>query len=147
MKKMKLMDVGYKRYNEFNLIIIGVSLIVIFLPLIVYLVRLIWPNVIRCPYYELTSNPCPFCGVTSDIRNILKGKLFEDKYNIISIPILIIALLEFVGRVTLFRNKSKVESIDFRMNIVKVDFIYHGIIFILILIYILSFFIFDLRRF
>jgi len=145
--KGKLMDIGYKRYNEFNLIIFAIACGVIFLPCIVYLVRLIAPNIIRCPYYEFTNDPCPFCGITSDIRNILKGRLFEFKYNIISIPVLIIAVLEFIGRVYLLRNKSKIRGIDLRVNIFKVDFIYHGSIFILILIYILSFFIFDLKRF
>ena len=75
MKKKKFFNIEHERYNEFNLVILIVGFIVIFLPIIVYLIRLIVPNIITCLYYEFTSNPCPFCGVTSDIRNILKGNI------------------------------------------------------------------------
>lgn len=139
--------IEYKRYNEFNLIMVILTCMVIFLPIIVYLVRLISPNIIRCPYYEFTSNPCPFCGITSDIRNMIKGDLFADKYNLISIPIVIGSIIEFIARVTLICNKNKLKDIELRRNIFKVDFIYHVIIFVLILIYMRLFFIFDLRQF
>lgn len=139
--------IEFKRYNEFNLIMIILVCMVIFLPIIVYLVRFILPNTIRCPYYEFTSNPCPFCGITSDIRNMLKGNLFIAKYNIISMPIVIGSIIEFIARVTLICNKNKLKNIELRGIIFKVDFIYHVIIFVLILIYMGSFFIFDLRQF
>lgn len=139
--------IEFKRYNDFNLIIIILTCMVIFLPIIVYLVRLIAPNIIRCPYYEFTSNPCPFCGITSDIRNMIKGDLFADKYNLISIYVVIGSIIEFIARVTLICNKTKLKDIKLRGNIFKVDFIYHVIIFVLILSYMGSFFIFDLRQF
>ena len=147
MKNKIKFDIGYERYNEFNLVIIMLATMVIFLPIIAYLIRLIIPNMIRCFYYEFTSNPCPFCGVTSDIRNIIKGNIFAPKYNMISMPVLICSVLEIIGRVSLICNKSKLKYIDLRVNVFKVDFIYHGIIFMLILIYILAFFMFHLRRF
>lgn len=147
MRKKIEFDIEYKRYNEFNVVIIIIGFIFIFLPIIVYLVRLILPNAIRCPYYEFTSNPCPFCGVTSDIRNILRGNIFAYKYNIISIPLLIISVLEVIGRMLLMCNKINLKDINLRRTIFKIDFKYHGIIFMIIIIYILAFFIFDLRRF
>lgn len=140
-------DIGYKRYNEFNLVIVILASFVVVLPIIVYLVRLIFPNMIRCPYYEFTSKPCPFCGVTTDIRNIIKGKLFAYKYNLISVPILAISILEFGARLYLLCNKNKLNNIDLRIRIFKLDFIYHMNIFVIILIYIVAFFIFDMRRF
>ncbi|GAB6168099.1 hypothetical protein JCM1393_05590 [Clostridium carnis] len=146
-KLLKKFDIGYERYNELNMIIIILSGMIIFLPIIIYLIRLIFPNIWRCPYYELTHNPCPFCGITTDIRNILKGNIFEYKYNLISIPIIFLSIMEIFIRIKLICGKNKLKSIKYRREIFKFDFIYHGIIIISIFIYVLAFFIFDLRRF
>lgn len=136
------------RYVEFNNVIVGLAFVVIFLPIIMYFVKKIMPNGASCTFYELTYRPCPFCGVTTDIRNILKGNFFAYKYNILSVPFLMGSVAEVLGRFKL--NKYIKRNIDNKKLIKKIskhDFILHIIIFSLIIIYAAAFFIFDLRRF
>ena len=135
-----------RSYKEFNITIVVLSFMMIFLPVIVYFIRLIFPNMVRCLYYEITSKPCPFCGFTTDLRNMLKGKIFVYKYNILSVPLVVIAIIEIISRIMLF--KSKIWESELKVNsIIKSDILIHITLFIIVLVYIIFYFKLDLRRF
>lgn len=131
------------QYRNFNRIAIILGVFMIFLPVITYLIRLIFPNIIRCLYYEITLKPCPFCGFTTDIRNIIRGDIFAYKYNWLSIPFLFGGIIEIIFRIKMLRMENSIKI----NNIIRLDMIIHTLLFILILIYIILFFLLDLRRF
>lgn len=131
------------QYRNFNRIAIILGVFMIFLPVITYLIRLIFPNIIRCLYYEITLKPCPFCGFTTDLRNIIREYIFAYKYNWISLLFLLGAIIEVGFRINILQidNNIKMGKIEI------INTIAHMLLFAFILIYIISFFIFDLRRF
>lgn len=139
----------YKReqYIDFNktmLVLIGC---LIFLPVIVYIIRLFIPNMVRCPYYELTLDPCPFCGITTDIRNMLKGNIFAYKYNILSVPLILTAIIEFTSRIYFVKvGIPKFDNCKLS-KVIKYDIIIHVIGLIVILLYCILFFTLGLSRF
>lgn len=58
-------------YRTFNLVVLGFLLYALLFPLISPLMEKLLPNVWRCYYKDITGNPCPFCGLTSDMSSFL----------------------------------------------------------------------------
>lgn len=143
MGEQKAKEYKYYKYRSFNKTIIILAISMIFLPVITYLIRLIFPNLIRCIYYEITYKPCPFCGFTTDIRNILKGHIWAYKYNLLSVPFLLGAIIEIILRIKLLQSNIK----DKINKIIKIDLFIHITMFLLLLVYIGAFFKFNLARF
>lgn len=135
-----------KSYRQFNIVAVILAFMLIFLPVIIYFLRLIYPNYVKCVYYEITARPCPFCGFTSDLRNMLKGDIFHYKYNILSVPLVIGAIVEIICRIKILRsriwqNKTRIK------RIINSDILIHSILFVAVLVYIVLYFKLDLRRF
>jgi hypothetical protein len=130
--------------KNFNVSILCVCIFFILLPIISYFIKLTIPdiyNYLRCPYYKLTNQPCPFCGITTDFNNILHLNIFAYKYNLISIPLFILGILELLFRIIAIKNKSKIKPI-----VIYTDIIVHFILFIMLITYIVLFFKLNLAR-
>lgn len=63
----------YKHYKTINFIILGFAIYILFLPFVAEASRTIHPELWNCAYRSITGNPCPFCGLTTDIRSISTG--------------------------------------------------------------------------
>lgn len=141
---MSLSNIKKINLKNFNISILCVSTFFILIPIISYFVKLTIPdiyNLLRCPYYKLTNNPCPFCGITTDFKNILHFNILAYKYNIISVPLFIIGTLEFFFRIIAIKNYSKIKP-----NIIYIDIVIHFILFMSLFTYIVLFFKFNLAR-
>lgn len=121
-----------REYINFNKTIILICVLIIFLPIIIYIIRTIIPVFPRCLYYDITGEYCPFCGITTDLRNILQGEFYIAKNNILTIPIIILTILEVILRLVYLKYYRKVLN---NRNVILIDVIIHGIIFFILIIY------------
>ncbi|MEG1255056.1 hypothetical protein [Clostridium sp.] len=118
----------------------------IFLPFIARLINKVFPFTFGCLSYRFLGNPCPLCGFTRDIKNIISGNIFAYKYNLISTPAVFLGIIELIGRIKLLGSKEKLLNDKYRNNVIKFDIIYHLGIYFLFILYVALFYIFDLAR-
>lgn len=133
---------NYKNINK-TLLLLSISIFIF--PFFIYIFKTSLPNLyslLRCRYYSTTGNPCPFCGITTDIKNILTGNIFCYKYNLLSIPLLIFTILELCLRTILIKFSNRITK-----NIILLDIFYHLTIIIALFIYFILFFKLNLARF
>ena len=141
---MSLNNIQKSNLKSFNISVLFVSTFFILMPILSYFIKLTIPDtydLLRCPYYKLTNSPCPFCGITTDIKNILHFNISAYKYNIISVPLFILGILEILFRIISIKNNSKIKP-----NIIYTDIIIHFILFVALIAYIVLFFKSDLAR-
>ncbi|PIE51521.1 hypothetical protein CSA37_10965 [Candidatus Fermentibacteria bacterium] len=95
---------------ETNLVILGFLLWVMVFPVISPFMEELMPEIWQCSYRSLTGNPCPFCGLTGDMRKYISGVEFEPECPLF--PLLFTALIAEIP-VRLFftvlslKNRSK----------------------------------------
>ena len=78
-----------------------------FLILLIFGVLAIFFLDINCIFKSIFGIPCPGCGLTRAFRAILHGNFLEaEKYNILSIPILIFYLFFFILIILDFIKKT-----------------------------------------
>jgi|BioPla2DNA2_1021312.scaffolds.fasta_scaffold109616_2 hypothetical protein len=93
-KKDKLQRI----YPIINIVVICFSLYMLALPLISPFMSKLFPNFWTCSYRAITNEPCPFCGVTTDLGNLNKGT-GEELSNNISTYVHILLIVEIILRV------------------------------------------------
>lgn len=133
-------------YKNFNKTVLALCIAFIFIPVVSFFMKKYFYDIyaiIKCPYYFKTGDLCPFCGITTDLKNILIGNVLHNKYNILSIPIIITLILEIQFRILLIKNNINIKS----NKIFLIDLIVHSILILLLIIYIILFFYFNLARF
>lgn len=59
-----------KNYVCVNIVFLLLTLYVIFFPIIANVISSNFPNLLKCPFLEITKKPCPLCGGTRYISNI-----------------------------------------------------------------------------
>jgi hypothetical protein len=69
------------RYRTVNLVLLGFLLYSLVFPLVSPYMERIAPAVWRCHYRALTGRPCPFCGLTGDMRVFLSGGGIDNPSN------------------------------------------------------------------
>lgn len=69
------------RYRTVNLVLLGFLLYLLVFPLVSPFMEKIAPSVWKCHYRALTGRPCPFCGLTGDMRRYLSGGGMETPVN------------------------------------------------------------------
>lgn len=134
-----------EKYKSFNITIILLTLLFILVPFLAFITKSIIPNtydLLRCPYYKLTGNPCPFCGITTDFKNFLFGNLFVYKYNILSVPLFLSGIFELFFRMTLIKHSNKTNC-----KLIHKDILLHSILLSILTLYIVLFFSLNLARF
>lgn len=134
-----------EKYKNFNITIILLTLLFILIPFLTFITKSLIPNsydLLRCPYYKLTGNPCPFCGITTDFKNFLLGKLFVHKYNIMSTPLFFYGIFELFFRMVLIKHSDKINY-----KLIYKDILIHSIVLLVLILYIILFFLFNLARF
>lgn len=133
-------------YKNFNKTILFICLGMFFLPVIISISKKISPETydsFRCFYYSATGKPCAFCGITTDFKSILKGDIFAYKYNLASVPLMIIFIGEIIFRGFILK---KIEEIKLK-RVVIYDITIHAIIIISLVSYMILFFKLGLARF
>lgn len=68
------------------------------LPLISPFMSRILPDIWQCAYHAGTGKPCPFCGITRDISNLLMGNTENADRNLLSIYCLFLIFFEISFR-------------------------------------------------
>lgn len=85
-----------KYKNEFITI-----LVLILFSLIFYIL-----NIRVCLFYNITSLPCPSCGLTRAFIELFKLNFIKSfNYNILPIPIIIFLILLFTNKKFVYKNK------------------------------------------
>ena len=142
-KRGVFLNNNYKNFNK-TILVLCVSFVLI--PTLAFFMKKYFYDiyaVIKCPYYFKTGAPCPFCGITTDLKNMLLGNIQCTRYNLLSIPIMITLILEVLFRIVLIKN-----NIDIKSNkIFLIDLIVHSVLIILLIIYVILFFYLNLARF
>lgn len=123
-----------KEYINFNKCVLLLGVLLILLPIIVYVVRLVIPWFLTCIHYDLTNEPCPFCGITTDLKNILLLR-FSKVSNPLTIPILAIGTIEMVLRGVYIKKSGKIKSLS---KIMIIDGFIHIVLIILLMIYVIK---------
>lgn len=60
-----------KAYRTVNLVILGLLLYTLLFTMISPVMEELLPGVWRCQYKAMSGKPCPFCGLTGDMRSYL----------------------------------------------------------------------------
>lgn len=60
-----------RAYRTINLVILGFLLYALVFTFVSPLMEKLFPTLWRCHYMAITGKPCPFCGLTEDMRNYL----------------------------------------------------------------------------
>jgi len=135
-----------KEYNIFNVILITLVIAMIFLPFISRVVNKLFPITYGCLSYRILGEPCPLCGFTRDMRNIISGDIFAPKLHLLSVPAVLLGIFEIFFRMKILLSKKKLMDNKFRTNIIKFDVIYHVFMCFSFIIYGILFYILDLSR-
>lgn len=128
-----------KNYIYMNWILLGLSIYVIFFPILSFYISQFFPVFGKCAYLTLTNKPCPLCGGTRYFANIFQ--VFQNP-SYLSQPFGIIAVaivFEMVFRIVILIqiNKYKVVS----KKVIKIDVVIHIIEVIVFIVYEIIFFI------
>lgn len=62
-----------RAYRTVNLVILCLLLYALVFVFVSPLMEKLFPTLWRCHHRALTGEPCPFCGLTGDMRNWLQG--------------------------------------------------------------------------
>ena len=73
---------------------------------------------ISCPFKKIFNIPCPFCGMTRSIYQLLKLNIIKSiKYNILTLPLALIIsitdliiLFEILTNKNIYKNKINIKS-------------------------------------
>lgn len=126
---MKILEDIKNNYKTINIIILCICILVLLLPEVLSILEKISPVLTKCPYLELTGEPCPLCGGTRFIKNI--KNYFNDIshfFNLFGIIITII-IFEIIFRViNIFKKK-------YSNKLIKIDIAFHILIYIVYVIY------------
>ncbi len=60
-----------RAYRTVNMVILGLLLYALVFSLISPFMEELFPGLWRCHYRAITGRPCPFCGLTGDMRSYL----------------------------------------------------------------------------
>jgi len=120
---------------------------VVLLPLVMGAISDVIPGAGECLSYKYFGEPCPLCGFTRDVDNIISGDLFEYKLNLLSTPAVILSILEVAARITMLVKRERLENDKLRNKVIKVDIIYHIAMAVAFIIYGILFYTFHLARF
>lgn len=124
-------DILRKIYTIINIVVIFFVIYLALLPIISESIYKIVPNIWTCQYVRFTGNNCPFCGITSDFKNL------KSPSNPLTHFIAFLLIAELVLR-------SILVFIDIKRPIIKKiiisDFIVHFILVFLITAYCINFF-------
>jgi len=129
-------------YKVINGVIILYILTIILLPLFNEIVFSTNTQIWQCPYLRITGKPCPFCGITRDIKSIMCfiASLGNDNIyllNKISLPLLLTIFIEVIIR---FFILIKLSNIKVPYSLIIVDIIIHSFLLITLFMYIIIFF-------
>lgn len=100
-----------KHYTAINVTLLLLSIYVATYPLWSYLLSKISPQLTKCVYYQVTGEPCPFCGSTRFIKSLwLDGIHFEALLDFKAV-IVGFVLLNIIFRChTIFRKYNKLNK-------------------------------------
>lgn len=70
-----------RAYRIVNFVILGILLYALVFPLLSPVIGKLFPSFEHCYYNHLTGNPCPFCGLTSDMKALLSGNTNSEDAN------------------------------------------------------------------
>lgn len=126
-----------KNYMYFNITFFLLAIYVIFFPLIAKVLNWISPVLTKCPYKEMTGNPCPLCGGTRYIARL--SEVFQNPSMLLH-PfgfIILFVIFNLIFRIfNIFYIKRGGKQIK---KIMIADAIILGIAFLLFLIYEVTF--------
>ncbi|MCK5785808.1 MAG: DUF2752 domain-containing protein [Candidatus Sabulitectum sp.] len=96
-----------RTYRVFNLVILGLLLYVLVYSLISPVLARQFPDLPGCYYKELTGDPCPFCGLTTDMNCLLTGEKDQARANSSFQLFLIVYVLEWIIRVAILLTSRR----------------------------------------
>ena len=144
---MKKQNYMIKEYNTFNIIMIILAISMFLLPFISKIINKLITFTYGCISYRYLGKSCPLCGFTRDMRNIIQGDVFSKKCNLLSMPAVVLGIFELIFRVKLLiGEKNFLKDKEYMKKIMKADFIYHGTVVLLFIIYVICFYKFNLAR-
>lgn len=128
-----------RNYIYINWLFLGLSIYVIFFPIISAYVSSILPGLLQCPYKTLTGSPCPLCGGTRYFANLTQ--IFQNpSYLLHPFGIMTIAIvIEFFYRCICLGIWYKKKRIP--IYIIRIDIVIHVIELLAFILYEISFFI------
>ena len=122
----------YQLYRGFNWVVLGWIVYFLLLPVISPIISAHYPLLWRCPYYTLTGEPCPFCGITRDMQQMYHCMLgyslsFRDIVftNVKSLAIVVFVIFQLsmrlfcISRLNL-KNVFLFIVLDIHLNIISV---------------------------
>lgn len=125
-----------KIYSIMQKIILGYVVYFLFLPVITPFMKKLAPGFWQCAYTKFTGRPCPFEGITGDLKNIISYGIKEDTVNILSIPLFICFICEIIIRIIICIHLKRF-SVEAVKKILISDVIIH-IIFLVYIIFLIS---------
>lgn len=130
MDKLKFIE---KNYIYVCFTFIGISIYVIFFPIVAKVLNLISPELTKCVYKSMTGNPCPLCGGTRYIAN-LKEVFNNPSYLLHPFGFMIIFIIfEILFRIfCIFAIRKKKKYLN---KLVVIDVVIHLIVFISFITY------------
>lgn len=122
------MDRARQIYLIFNITILGWIVFFAVQPFLSPVVSNLFPGLWECSYFRLTGRPCPFCGISRDLRGIINGQVFQ---NGLTPLIVFFAVFELIFRFLCLFDRFLV-SLDRKFKILLVfDCIVHLMLFLL----------------
>lgn len=90
----------HRSYRNINRAVLGVVLYCMAQPVVLPLLGRVLPNALTtCGSVRLFGHPCPMCGLTRGLGEQIRGNCAAaTQYNILTIPVLLLLLLETAYR-------------------------------------------------
>ncbi len=125
-----------KLYKYLNITLLILAIYAIFYPVISKILVSIHPSFGICAFNVLTNSQCPLCGGTRFFENILINGFDSNMFSSPFMIMFIVLIIELLLRIILIIKYKKITK-----NIFILDLIWHSIIFISYISYLILFFV------